>query len=63
MTVLIEFHGGPLNGKVAEFETKPRKYSVVANETLYRYWIDDAIKPGTEGDADEVLRGVEVRQP
>ena len=66
MSVWIEFIGGPLHRKVAEFDERPRKYSIVANNTLYRYWIDDA-ETGTEPEAqagtDDVLRGVEIKRP
>lgn len=60
----FQFFGGPLHGMVAEFTSRPRKYSVVANNTLHRYWIDDAETITTEaeheGEADEILRGVEI---
>lgn len=69
MSVLILFQNGPLDGRIAEFDELPRKYSVVADNTLYRYEIEAANAQGIEAqakqdsDADEVLRGVEVKLP
>jgi hypothetical protein len=65
VSILIHFHNGPLHDHIAEFDELPRKYSVVADNVLYRYEIEAAnaqgIEPSPEGDANEVLRGVEVR--